>query len=679
MSTTTPLPAASPVFPRTLPPKFENIPAELRALKQWIVWAHTWKEAEKKWAKVPYSPATGANASSTDPATWGTFEEAVAAYTASRSNPNDNFDGVGFVFTGTPYMGVDQDHVLEGDALAPAAQRIVAELATYTEVSPSGTGVKSFLRARKPGNAWSKITGLGLEMYDESRYFTMTGYILDGLPAEPQERQDQVDALYYRILAERAKPATSAPTSAAAPTAPAMSDDEVVQRVVGSANAGKFMKLMAGDITGYPGDSEADMALAGILTFWTADAEQIERIMRRAKLERSKWDTSRPGGTYISTTIEKALEARTAAYTGNVPVLELGLRPLNTLAMKPVPWLWPGYLPLGATSLLVGDPGNGKTLSGLDLLARVTVGAAWPDGVPNTFGPRNVIVLSAEDSNEYTIRPRIEAAGGDSSRVFVVPSDKVGKLSLQTGVEQLRRAIEKYDPLVILIDPLSAYMPGIDTYRDNEVRSSLTPFVALLDQHGVACIAIVHMSKNIERNAMQRFLGSVAFTALSRSTFMVSRDPDAHEGDDTRRFFLPLKFNLGREPEGRAFKIVSTKVKGDSVQIDTPVAQWEAGAVNADANEVLRHLQNPSDRRREVRTALLEMLKDGPVLVKDAQEQLDLKEAALRRLRDKLRVMSVKDPADAMHGPYYLLPQDWDAKTREAWERERMAMREPAQ
>jgi primase-polymerase (primpol)-like protein len=342
MSTTTPLPAASPVFPRTLPPKFENIPAELRALKQWIVWAHTWKEAEKKWAKVPYSPATGANASSTDPATWGTFEEAVAAYTASRSNPNDNFDGVGFVFTGTPYMGVDQDHVLEGDALAPAAQRIVAELATYTEVSPSGTGVKSFLRARKPGNAWSKITGLGLEMYDESRYFTMTGYILDGLPAEPQERQDQVDALYYRILAERAKPATSAPTSAAAPTAPAMSDDEVVQRVVGSANAGKFMKLMAGDITGYPGDSEADMALAGILTFWTADAEQIERIMRRAKLERSKWDTSRPGGTYISTTIEKALEARTAAYTGNVPVLELGLRPLNTLAMKPVPWLWPG-------------------------------------------------------------------------------------------------------------------------------------------------------------------------------------------------------------------------------------------------------------------------------------------------------------------------------------------------
>lgn len=680
METTTALPTVSPTVPYTLTPKFENIPAELRALKQWVTWAHTWKDAEKKFAKVPYSPTTNTPASSTDPATWGTFDEAVAAYTVSRAqDPDDALDGIGFVFTGTPYMGVDLDHVLADGVLAPEATRIVSELGTYTEISPSGTGVKSFIRAKKPGNGWSKITGLGLEMYDEGRYFTLTGHVLDGVPGEPQERQAQVDALYYRVLAERAaKPATSAPTSAT--TTPAMSDDEVVQRITGSANAGKFLKLMAGDITDYPGDSEADMALAGVISFWTADIDQIERIMRRSTLVRAKWDTSRPGGTYISTTIENALSGRTAAYTGNVPVLELGLVPLDTIDMKPVPWLWPGYLPLGAASLLVGDPGNGKTLSGLDLLARITVGAAWPDGVPNTFGARNAIVLSAEDANEYTIRPRIEAAGGDSSRVFVVPSDKVGKLSLETGVEQLRRAIGKYEPLAILIDPLSAYMPGIDTYRDNEVRSSLTPFVALLDQYGVACIAIVHMSKNIERNAMQRVLGSVAFTALSRSTFMISRDPDAPEGDATRRLFLHLKFNLGRDPEGRAFRIVSRQVQGNGVLIEAPVAEWEKDTVKADANEVLRQLQRPSAARRELHDAMLALVKDGPVTqkdVKDALARFNKSDDALLNHRKKVGIETMRDPADAWKGEYYWLPPHWDPKACEAWVQDRMAQRKP--
>ena len=178
-----------------------------------------------------------------------------------------------------------------------------------------------------------------------------------------------------------------------------MSDDLVVEKVTKSAQAGKFLKLMTGDITGYTGASEADIALASILCFWTQDAEQIERIMRRSTLVRGKWDTGRPGGTYISTTIEKALDSRTEVYTG-APILELGLVPLNTIDMRPVPWLWPGYLPQGATSLFVGDPGNGKTLSGLDLLARVTVGAVWPDGTPNApiaGAPRPVHVRGRVD------------------------------------------------------------------------------------------------------------------------------------------------------------------------------------------------------------------------------------------------------------------------------------------
>jgi hypothetical protein len=686
MDTTT-LPAASPAAPHTLAPKFENIPVELRAMRRWIVWMHTWKDKEQKFAKVPYSPTTGANASSTDSTTWGTFEEAVAAYTVSQAkgDPNDTFDGVGFVFTGTPYMGVDQDHVLSADGvLTPEATRIVSELDTYTEVSPSGTGVKSFIKARKPGTDWSKITGLGLEMYDSGRYFTMTGHHVLSTPAEPQERQVQVDALYSRVLAARAKP-KSASTTTPTPTsgsAPAMSDDELVKKIASSNQGSKFLRLYAGLTDQYNGDeSGADMALAGVLAFWTQDPDQIERVMRKSGLVRPKWDERRPGGTYLSVTIEKVLESVTETYGSKAAAHDLlGLVPLNTIDMKPVPWLWPGYLPLGATSLFVGDPGNGKTLSGLDLLARITAGAAWPDGTPNTFGPRNVIVLSAEDANEYTIRPRIEAAGGDSSRVFVVPADKTTKLSLDTDVERLRLAIEKYEPLAVLIDPLSAYMPGIDSYRDNEVRSSLARFVAILVEHNVAAIAIVHMSKNIERNAMQRVLGSTAFTALSRSTHMISRDPDAHEGDDARRLFLALKFNLGRTPEGRAFRITGKTVKGDGVLIEAPVAEWESGTVKADANEVLRQLQRPSDARKELQEAMLALVKDGPVLQKDAKDALarfDKSDDTLLRQRQKLGIEHMRDPADTTSGPYYWVPPKWEPKTREAWVQERMALRQP--
>ena len=672
----------APTPPFTLTPTFDSIPLELRVLPNWVTWSHTWKEKEQKFAKVPYSPRTDTPASSTDSATWGTFEEAVSTYTSSRAkhDPENTLDGIGFVFTGTPYMGVDQDHVLGPDGTrTPEAERIVRDLDTYAETSPSGTGVKSFVRAKKPGNEWSKVTGTGLEMYDEGRYFTMTGHHLAGTPTAPQKRQSQIDALYHRVLSEKSvpKPATSATTT----TSPVMSDDELVKKVAASAQGGKFMRLYAGLADQYGGDeSGADMALAGVLAFWTQDAEQIERVMRKSALVRPKWDEHRPGGTYLSVTIEKVLESVTETYGAKPAHDLLGLVPLNTIDMKPVPWLWPGYLPLGATSLFVGDPGNGKTLSGLDLLARITTGAAWPDGTPNTFRPRNVIVLSAEDANEYTIRPRIEAAAGDCSRVFVIPADKATKLSLDTDVERLRQAIEKYQPLAVLIDPLSAYMPGIDTYRDNEVRSSLARFVALLDEHDVAAIAIVHMSKNIERNAMQRVLGSTAFTALSRSTFMISRDPDALESDDTRRLFLALKFNLGRTPEGRAFRIVGKQVHGDGAVIDAPVAEWDTDTVKANADEVLRQLQRPSDARRELHDAMLAVVKDGPVTQKDAKAALvrfGKSDDALLTHRKKLGIETMRDPADTWKGDYYWLPAKWEPAARETWIQARMKLRVP--
>src|SRR5215467_2665340 len=256
---------------------------------------------------------------------------------------------------------------------------------------------------------------------------------------------------------------------------------------------------------------------------------------------------------------------------------------LADVEMTPIPWLWPGYLPLGAVTLLVGDPGKGKTLVSLDLAARVSAGKPWPDETPNTHGSSTVIVLTAEDDLGYTVRPRIEAAGGDVSRIKVV-NQCIAKptLSLTKSLDWLKQEIEQSGVMLLVIDPLSAYMPGVDCFKDNEVRSHLAPFVQLTQKHGVTVLAIVHMSKNIERGALQRVLGSTAFVALARATFMVSLDPE----DEDRRLFTCPKCNLSRYPQGLTFRIMEQSLSNG---INAPVAVWD-GTTDLHPDEVLRKL-----------------------------------------------------------------------------------------
>src|SRR5262249_55704500 len=138
--------SGAPPRPQTPPVQPENIPAELKARDQWVCWRWTWKAGKAKWDKPPLNARTGRKASSTDKNTWSSFEAALAAYQDARNR----YDGVGYVFSeGDPYAGVDLDDALGADGrLKEWAGELVTALGTYTEVSPSGTGVKLVLRAR---------------------------------------------------------------------------------------------------------------------------------------------------------------------------------------------------------------------------------------------------------------------------------------------------------------------------------------------------------------------------------------------------------------------------------------------------------------------------------------------------------------------------------------------------
>ena len=192
-----------------------TIPQSLRERRQWVCWKYVMRDG--KWTKVPICPAQLRAASTTDPATWGTFEEALVACRRSAK-----LIGIGFVFTpDDPYCGIDLDGCVVDGEIVPEARKIIEELASYAEISPSRTGVKAFVMAKKPegsGCKSRKVEGFKhIEIYDQGRFFTVTGLHVTETPLMVNDCQEQVTALCARLW-----PNPSRTTQA--PTAPIIAD-----------------------------------------------------------------------------------------------------------------------------------------------------------------------------------------------------------------------------------------------------------------------------------------------------------------------------------------------------------------------------------------------------------------------------------------------------------------------
>ncbi len=327
-----------------------QVPAELRERPQWVLWRYETRDGKQ--TKVPYS-VTGARAKADDPATWGTFEQALAVY---RSDPQ-KWAGVGFEFSADdPYCGIDLDAVLDpatGDFLpwpdsflrkcefptiVPSPEKLVELLGSYTEKSPSATGVKVFIKGHLPPGGNRKNADAdgndakipGIEMYASGRYFTVTGQRLPSSPSTIAEVNGKLKHLHKFIFGEQAKEKEniSQPSKRGkkgrrkkAASSPATADDAFILRKATEAkNGSDFAKLWAGDVSGYPSDSEADLALANHLAFYCGpDPARIESLLRQSGLNRDKWDKHK---TYLSDTIAKALEGRTEFYRGPQQTVE---------------------------------------------------------------------------------------------------------------------------------------------------------------------------------------------------------------------------------------------------------------------------------------------------------------------------------------------------------------------
>ena len=291
----------------------DAIPDCLRQLPQWVCWKYV--ERDGRQTKCPIDPNTGRGAGSTDPDTWASFEQAFAAC------QSHSFAGFGFVFTPEAgFCGIDLDNCIEADTGKPKpwASRIVERMNSYAEVSPSGAGVKIFIRGRKPGTRCRKRHHDGeVEIYDSARFFTLTGRRLETVSAKVEARQAELDELYAEVFGE-SKPSIQA--QAAPPTAPApgpVLSDEAILKLArrGRKSGAKFSDLWAGHWEEHFGSqSEADSSVVFTLAFYTKDAAQIDRMFRTSGLIRPKWDEKHGAKTYGQMTIDKALAEVTGQY-----------------------------------------------------------------------------------------------------------------------------------------------------------------------------------------------------------------------------------------------------------------------------------------------------------------------------------------------------------------------------
>jgi hypothetical protein len=319
----------------------------------------------------------------------------------------------------------------------------------------------------------------------------------------------------------------------------------------------------------------------------------------------------------------------------------------SDIVEKPVEWLWKDRIPQGELTMLAGDPKVGKSLVTLDLAASVSSGRAMPFD-DRTRSPGHVIVLSAEDNPSRTIRPRLVAAGADLEKVHLLESVYRGdgaesSPSLVRDLGEIERCVrDLQDVRLIIIDPVGAYMGGVDDHKNSEVRGVLARLNRLAGDLGAAVVLVSHLTKGGDgKKGKHRVLGSIGYVASCRANFLFAIDP--HDPTGNRRLMLANGCNLAPDAPTLAYTIRNDQ-SGARIE-------WESETVPITADEALRCETKQKDERgdpkreKQIDRWLAETLANGPI---PAHEVIELgegqgySEQQLKRAKERIGACSEK-------------------------------------
>jgi hypothetical protein len=337
------------------------------------------------------------------------------------------------------------------------------------------------------------------------------------------------------------------------------------------------------------------------------------------------------------------------------------LTPANTIRVRPVRWLWEGRLALGTLGLLGGREGVGKSTVAYTLIADVTRGR-----LPGASAgiPRAAIVAATEDSWEYTIAPRLMAAGADLARVYRADVTTIegteGSLSLPRDLADLDRLAREVDAVLILLDPLLSRLDkALDTHKDAEVRLALEPLVRLASATDACVLGLIHVNKGTTSDPLTMLMGSRAFAAVARTVLFVMADPE----DEDRRLLGTPKNNLGRcDLPTLAFRIVGAKVaETPEGPVWTGKIEWLGETDQTIREAIVAAAENSGDMtaRQEAALWLVDYLTSqggsaDSATIKDAGKRAGHTVDALHRARKSARL--VIDPVGFPRRTYWRLP-----------------------
>ena len=375
-------------------------------------------------------------------------------------------------------------------------------------------------------------------------------------------------------------------------------------------------------------------------------------------------------GGNLKLLLARAEQARQRAKTSRAYVTSN----LSTVKPRAVRWVWPGHLARGGLELIAGTPEIGKSQIHCQYIACATTGRDWPNGVPGII-PCRVVLLTAEDTIEDTLVPRLKAAKADLKLIeelkAIRRNNRDEMFLLGEDLDTLEQMIRDFgDVGLVTIDPITAYMghaKHFDSHRATDVRSQLSPLKKLAEQTGVAFSAITHPPKNASPRALDHFIGSQAFIAAARIGHLCVAEVEEGENgakrETGRRFFTNPKINIEARQPTLIYQIDVVDIGFDEdsgMVIKAPVVRWE-GESELTAEEALAASRpTKGNKAPSAKDFLADILISGPVLqttIVERGAERGFSYTQLWRAKAALGVEDFKEKGVQQGPSYWALPQ----------------------
>jgi hypothetical protein len=618
------------------------IPQLLREQRRWAPWRAVWNAKKQKYDKVPHRadrPEYGI--SSAKPEQWFSFDTALAAF---RRNP-ERFAGVGYVMTGQhDVVGVDLDHCVEAGVVAPWAAEVVAQLGSYTEISPSGTGLRVMVRGEVPSDWVNHDVGIEIYGGNEARFLTVTGEHLAGAPLDVRTpREGVLKALETRYAKERRKADVidlnmpEVLDELLLPDLGALDLPHTVRdflteglhsgdrsRALFSASVALYSAGLADDeVFSVLANSEHALEIAldhrrqdhdrALLYLWREHCcKGKARAAELAPLSMDDFDALPPEPT-AAAAADRSMQGERFRV----------LAPGEFLQRRRAGWIVKGVLPRAQLALLIGASGSGKTFFALDLVGAIARGTDWRG---RKVAKGRVAYICAEGAGGF--RNRMEAYtahhGVDLATFDIGVIPDAPNFLVAEDVKAVVAALRTFGKLdVIVVDTYAQVMPGGDENGGVDGGKVVKHCQLLHKITGAVVILVHHVGKDLSKGARGwsglRAAADVEITVERAQDHRAATVTKQKDGEEGAEFGFKLNtVSIGQDDDGE--DITSCVVEHTAAVARSEQKKEPKGAVQKLVLRVARDLQDLGDERTDV-NALIEAAVDQ--IPKDSQAKCD--------------------------------------------------------